>query len=312
MNKTILNDETQAVLQAFENYLMVERNYSSYTVQNYLKDINDFEEFLAAEQFGSLLRVRKSNVARYYLAHLNGLKFSKKTIARKISSLRSFYKYLLKMGKVDNNIFLDLDVPKIDKNLPKFFYPKEIEQMFQAIDTNSVLGLRDRAILEILYGSGLRVSELCNLKKSDLDFANEMVLVFGKGHKNRYVPLNQMTINALHDYLALARPTLALKNETEVSDHLFLNHRGGNLTTRGVRVILNNIIDKTSENFKISPHMLRHSFATHLLDGGADLRSVQEMLGHVHLSSTQIYTHVSKEQLKEAYMAHHPRARKKD
>lgn len=312
MNKPNTYEQNQEILMAFENYLKVERNYSLYTVQNYLKDIHDFNEFLEAEQFGSLLSVRKGNVARYYLAHLNGLKFSKKSIARKISSLRSFYKYLLKMGKVDSNIFLDLDVPKTNKYLPKFFYPKEIEEMFQAIDSNSVLGLRDRAILELLYGSGLRVSELCNLKKGDLDFANEMVLVFGKGHKNRYVPFNQMTINSLHDYLALARPTLALRNETEVSDQLFLNHRGGNLTTRGVRVILNNIIDKTSENFKISPHMLRHTFATHLLDGGADLRSVQEMLGHVHLSSTQIYTHVSKEQLKEAYMTHHPRARKKD
>jgi integrase/recombinase XerC len=164
----------------------------------------------------------------------------------------------------------------------------------------------------MLYGSGLRVSELCNLKVKDIDFGNELVLVFGKGHKNRYVPLNKVTIKAIHNYLALSRPTLALKNETEVSDKLFLNHRGGDLTTRGVRVILNNIIEKTSENFKISPHMLRHTFATHLLDGGADLRSVQEMLGHVHLSSTQIYTHVSREQLKAAYMEHHPRARKKE
>lgn len=302
----------QELISDFENYLLVERNYSPYTVTNYLKDINDYQDFLSSEQLGTLLSVRKPNIARYYLAYLTGLKYSKKTIARKISSLRTFYKYLLKMDKVETNIFLDLEFPKANKTLPKFFYPKEMEQLFGVIDNNSVLGIRDRAILEMLYGSGLRVSELCNLKVKDIDFGNELVLVFGKGHKNRYVPLNKVTIKAIHNYLALSRPTLALKNETEVSDKLFLNHRGGDLTTRGVRVILNNIIEKTSENFKISPHMLRHTFATHLLDGGADLRSVQEMLGHVHLSSTQIYTHVSREQLKAAYMEHHPRARKKE
>lgn len=183
--------------------------------------------------------------------------------------------------------------------------------MFNAIDKTTSLGKRDYALLELLYGSGLRVSEICSITQKNLDFANEMIKVFGKGHKERYVPMNQRTIEALKEYIYLGRPSLIQSVELSATNNLFVNHHGGALTPRGVRVILDNIIEKTGEIGHVYPHMIRHTFATHLLDGGADLRSVQAMLGHENLSTTQIYTHVSKEQIKESYMLNHPRQNRK-
>lgn len=294
----------------YEAYLRVEKNYSEYTISSYIKDICDFELFLKEELFGTLTTIRKGNISRYYLSYLATRGYKRRTIARKISSLRGFYQFLIKKGIAKDNVFSEVEMPKKERTLPKFLYPAEISKMFEVIDTNNPLGRRDLAILELLYGSGIRVSELCGLVPSNLDFSNETVLVFGKGHKERYVPLSPSSIKALKEYLFLGRPSLLIKNELAAPKALFLNNHGGELTTRGVRVILNKIIDKTAENIKVSPHMLRHSFATHLLDGGADLRSVQEMMGHAHLSSTQIYTHVSKEQLKKTYMENHPRQQK--
>ena len=190
-------------------------------------------------------------------------------------------------------------------------YQNEIEMMFKAINKTTPLGKRDNALLELLYGSGLRVSEICAITQKNLDFANEMIKVFGKGHKERYVPMNQRTIDALKEYIYLGRPVLIQSVELNAPDNLFVNHHGGALTPRGVRVILDNIITKTGEIGHVYPHMIRHTFATHLLDGGADLRSVQAMLGHENLSTTQIYTHVSKEQIKESYMLNHPRQNRK-
>ena len=204
-----------------------------------------------------------------------------------------------------------VETPKLEKQLPKFLYQNEIEMMFKAINKTTPLGKRDNALLELLYGSGLRVSEICAITQKNLDFANEMIKVFGKGHKERYVPMNQRTIDALKEYIYLGRPVLIQSVELNAPDNLFVNHHGGALTPRGVRVILDNIITKTGEIGHVYPHMIRHTFATHLLDGGADLRSVQAMLGHENLSTTQIYTHVSKEQIKESYMLNHPRQNRK-
>lgn len=301
-------DRSLEAIEMYRNYLAVERNYSNYTVLNYIKDIEDFYEYLKGDNFGNLLTVTKTNVPRYYLSYLStteGLK--KKSIARKLSSLRTFYRYLEREGIVDDNPFETIETPKADKVLPKVLYPNEINNIFNSIDTSTAIGKRDMLIMELLYGSGLRVSELCSLDPSDIDYSNEMIKVFGKGHKERYVPMNQHIVKALREYIEVARPELVLKCELENNDFLLVNHRGGPLTTRGVRVILNNIIDHAAEHTHVHPHMLRHTFATHLLDGGADLRSVQEMLGHANLSSTQIYTHVSKEQLKKSYMENHPR-----
>ena len=308
VNTTNLIDEA---LTKYHNYLEVEKNYSTYTVQNYFKDIQDFKKFLEVEQYGDLLKIRSENIARYYISYLVNLGFAKKSIARKISSLRAFYKYLVVEGMLERSYFENVETPKLDKQLPKFLYQNEIELMFNSIDTTTSIGKRDCALLELLYGSGLRVSEICTITEKNLDFPNEMIKVFGKGSKERYVPMNQRTIDSLKEYIYLGRPSLIQKVELNAPDELFVNHHGGALTPRGVRVILDKIIDKTGELGHIYPHMIRHTFATHLLDGGADLRSVQTMLGHENLSTTQIYTHVSKEQIKESYMLNHPRQKEK-
>lgn len=308
VNTTNLIDEA---LTKYHNYLEVEKNYSTYTVQNYFKDIQDFKKFLEVEQYGDLLKIRSENIARYYISYLVNLGFAKKSIARKISSLRAFYKYLVVEGMLERSYFENVETPKLDKQLPKFLYQNEIELMFNSIDTTTSIGKRDCALLELLYGSGLRVSEICTITEKNLDFPNEMIKVFGKGSKERYVPMNRRTIDSLKEYIYLGRPSLIQKVELNAPDELFVNHHGGALTPRGVRVILDKIIDKTGELGHIYPHMIRHTFATHLLDGGADLRSVQTMLGHENLSTTQIYTHVSKEQIKESYMLNHPRQKEK-
>lgn len=299
-------------VKRFEDYILVERNYSLLTVRAYLHDIETFDHFLTSEKLGSLLHLEKKNIARFYLAYLSSQKHAKRTIARKISSLRSFYKFLQKEKIVDNNVFSELETPKLERPLPRFLYYQEIELLFQSIDKATILGKRDYALLELLYGSGLRVSELCGIDMNDIDHDAQMVKVFGKGSKERLVPINGRTVEALDHFIIHGRPDLLSKSKDFGCKKVFLNHHGTPLTPRGVRVVLNNIMNKTSENMKIHPHMFRHTFATHLLDRGADLRSVQELLGHAHLSSTQIYTHVSKEQLRKAYMENHPRAKKKE
>lgn len=294
------------VLEQFKNYIESEKGYSEYTSVSYLDDIHNLINFLDKEQFGDLLSV-SSRIARFYTATLHE-NYSPKSIARKISSVRSLYNFLVKEDYLDENPFLDIDLPKQEKKLPKFIYPEEIENIFKSIDTSTPLGMRNYLILEFLYGTGVRVSELCNVKLQDIDYYEDTCLIHGKGSKDRIVPLHNRLINELSDYVITTRKDL-LKNKE--SKYLFLNHHGESITPRGVRMIINTIMLKSGETLKVSPHTLRHSFATHLLNNGADLRSVQELLGHEHLSSTQIYTKVSKETLKESYMNAHPRARKK-
>ena len=298
--------KSQAAVEKYEIYLDVERNYSEDTVKGYINDIEDFAEYLKAENFGSLLSITKNNIPRYYLSSLSTNGYKKKSIARKLSSLRTFYRFLVAEGMTNENPFEEIETPRADKTLPKVLYKNEIDAIFNSIDTTTAIGKRDMLIMELLYGSGLRVSELCNLEESNIDYSNKLIKVFGKGHKERYVPMNDHTIKALKEYIHVGRKEILLKKELEDPKKLLLNKKGTCLTTRGVRVILDNIISKTAESVHIHPHMLRHTFATHLLDGGADLRSVQEMLGHSNLSSTQIYTHVSSEQMKKSYMANHP------
>lgn len=306
------NPKVLEAKELYEAYLQVERGYSEYTISNYLKDVNDFEDYLKIEEMGDLLSIKTKNIGRYYVAHLTGLGYKPKTVNRHISSLRSFYRFLQRKEYVKDNLFSEVETLKNDKSLPHFLYTNEINAMFNSIDTTTALGRRNLAILELLYGSGVRVSELCSLTEKSIDFSDQTLKVFGKGHKERIVPISSKAKEALKNYLALGRTELLLRNEDNNPGELFLNHHGGPLTPRGVRVILNDIVDKAADTFKVSPHMLRHTFATSLLDGGADLRSVQEMLGHVNLSTTQIYTHVSKEKIKEAYMENHPRQRKEE
>jgi integrase/recombinase XerC len=283
----------------------MEKNYSKYTIEHYHHDIRDFFMFIFEQAIENVNNVQYSD-ARLYLTKLYEKKLAKKTIAKKISCLRSFYKFLLREKLVDTNPFALVTIPKAEKRLPQFFYESELELLFQSCETETPLGQRNKALLELIYATGCRVSECCQIRISEVDFYLSTILIHGKGSKERYVPFGNKAKEALQLYINNGRTKLIKENENH--DGLFVNHRGGRLSTRGVSKILNSMIEKSALNGTIHPHMLRHSFATHLLNNGADLRSVQELLGHAFLSSTQIYTHVTNERLRKTYMAHHPRA----
>ena len=296
------------VIGLFKSYIENEKGYSINTSISYIDDIYSLVNFLDREQFGDLQTVT-SRIARFYTATLHET-YTPKSIARKISSLRSFYNFLNREELIKDNPFTNVELPKQEKKLPKFIYPEEIESLFNSINTTKPLGKRDKLVLEFLYGTGVRVSELCNIKIKDIDFYQDLVLIHGKGFKDRFVPIHNLLSKALKDYILTTRSEFLKRSTNKENDTLLLNFKGNSLTTRGVRLIIKRIIDNSEETFDLSPHKLRHSFATHLLDNGADLRSVQELLGHSNLSSTQIYTNVTKEKIKDSYMNAHPRAKR--
>lgn len=287
-------------------YLQVEKNYSPYTVEYYESDILDFFLFMSEQSILSIEDVEYSDV-RLYLTKLFEQKLSRKSVARKISSIRSFYKFLLREKFVELNPFSQVSIPKVEKRLPDFFYEEELAILFEACDVKEPIGQRNMAILELLYATGIRVSECCGILLHDIDFDLSTLLVHGKGKKDRYVPFGSFAHAALERYITYGRSEI-LSHHQKKHDYLLINSRGGPLTTRGLRTVLNSIIEKSSLSGSIHPHKLRHTFATHLLNNGADMRTVQELLGHSNLSSTQIYTHVTNDYLKKTYMAHHPRA----
>lgn len=295
-------------LKLFIEYLQIEKNSSQYTIVNYIHDINEFLSFMEKEGLNNLENVQYSDI-RIFLTDLNN-NFSKNSISRKISSLRTFYNFLLREKMVSHNPFAAVALPKKEKTIPRFLYEQEMDVLFSISNLQDPLGQRNQAILEMLYGTGIRVSELCQIQLQDLDFSIGTVLVNGKGKKQRYVPFGSFVSQSVASYIQDGRQKLMEKLQGENSHpYLFVNHRGKPLTPRGVRYILNQLFEDSAVKLHLHPHMLRHSFATHLLNRGADLRSVQELLGHSHLSSTQIYTHVSKEQLRNVYFEYHPRAK---
>ena len=282
-------------LDKFLIYLDVEKNYSPHTVLNYRLDLEEFVRFIdqtAIEKVDYLM-------LRKFLAQLRARKCRSRTIARKMSTLRSFFKFMHREGLIKSNPAKLLMSSKIDKSLPKFLSEKEALSFVNAPDIKKELGRRDKAILETLYGTGIRVSELVGLNVDDVDVFGNVAKVAGKGKKERLVPIGNIAIKAIKEYV---------DSRKKRSNTLFLNKNGTKLTDRGVRLIVNKYINKSCLNSNVSPHMFRHSFATHLLDRGADLRSVQELLGHVNLSTTQIYTHVTTDRLKKIYDKAHPRA----
>lgn len=290
-------------LKKFLDYLNNNKNYAHNTIINYEADIIEFLNFLETKKI-SYLEIEYQDI-KQYLKHLNNKKISNETISRKISALRTFYKYLVNNNYVSNNIFSYISLPKKEKKLPRFFYYNEIEELFKVSNLNTPLGQRNQLILEILYGTGIRVSELINIK--EIDISGQTIKILGKGNKERIVKFGEHAEDALNLYLKTGYKKLN-KNNVE---YLFLNNNGKTLTSRGIRYILDDIIKQTSLNKNIFPHMLRHSFATHLLNEGCDLISVQELLGHSSISATGIYTHVTNDHLKEVYFHTHPRARKK-
>ena len=299
----ILNN--QEVLSFYEDYLRNEKQYSENTVVSYVNDINSLIYFLESEDLGEL-KYTTNRMAKFYISYLHN-KYNPKSIRRKISSVRTMFEYLLDQGIVRDNPFKNVVLPKVSKKLPKFIYEDEMFDFLNGIDDKNPIGFRNKTIFEILYGCGLRVSELINIKINEIDFVKQELKVHGKGSVDRIVPIHNLAIDTLKKYLMESRPILKSKNLVD-NDYVFLNSRGYSLTARGVRDILEREIKKQASTLKVSPHSFRHSFATHLLNNGVDLRIVQELLGHVSLSTTQIYTKISKEKLQEEYKKAHPRA----
>lgn len=289
-------------LSEYLEYLKYQKNYSDETIHSYSIDIEEFLDYINSECI-NICEVGY-DVVKAWLINLDEKKNKSTTISRKISSLRGFYKYLINNKVIDSNPFSLVSLPKKERHLPRFFYYNELEEMFQVPKLNTALGQRDRLLLEMLYATGVRVSELVNIKVSDIN--GEEIKVLGKGNKERIVEFGDYAESILELYLNEGYKSLNIKK----SEYLFLNNRGGKLTTRGVRYILDNIINKTTIDKKISPHMLRHTFATHLLNEGCDLLTVQELLGHESLTATSIYTHITNDRLKEVYFKCHPRAKK--
>lgn len=299
----------QDYLNQFILYLETEKNASAHTIAFYKRDILLFNEFLEKEMVE--MQEADAQTVRIFLTELYDRKLSRKSVSRTLSSLRSFYRFLEREQETNKNPFVHISLPKQEKRIPDFFYQQELSELFDATDTSTPLGQRDRAILEVIYATGMRVSECQGLKMHHIDFAIGVLIVMGKGRKERYIPFGQYAEDALKTYIDEGRQELR-KKATSETDYVFLNARGNPITTRGIHYILDRLIKKTSLTVRMHPHKLRHTFATHMLNEGADLRAVQELLGHESLSSTQIYTHVTKDRLRNVYMNSHPRARKSD
>ena len=289
------------LIEKFLRFLDIEKNASKHTTLNYKLDLYDFKKFLQDKPIESVdyLTLRK------FLAYLKEGNFTNRTIARKLSCLRSLYKFLFREGLIKNNPVLMLSTPKQDKMLPIFLTEDEVVRLIEAPNTNDLLGLRDSAIIETLYSTGMRVSELVSLNMENIDFIGATVKVLGKGKKERLLPIGDRALGAINKYLAKRNSYRRTKKQTNI---VFLNKNNKRLTDRGIRKIIKKYIHTASLRSGVSPHTLRHSFATHLLNRGADLRSVQELLGHANLSSTQIYTHLTTDRLKAIYDKAHPRA----
>ncbi|HLQ71836.1 MAG TPA: tyrosine recombinase XerC, partial [Bacillota bacterium] len=279
---------------------------SPYTVTYYHDDIITFSSFLTEEGIEQLSDI-DFQVVRLFLTRLYEQKLGRRSVSRKISSLRTYFKFMKREGFVSINPFNQVVLPKQKKSIPGFLYMEELEKLFDATDVTSPTGQRDKALLELLYGTGMRVSECQRLRLDSIDFSVGTVLVVGKGNKERYLPFGQFAADALERYLNDGRKVL-LEKAKSPTDSIFLNARGDQITIRGIHFVLSNIVKKAALTIHVHPHKIRHTFATHMLNEGADLRTVQELLGHESLSTTQIYTHVTKNHLRNVYMNSHPRA----
>jgi integrase/recombinase XerC len=302
-------------IEEFIEYLRSQRGYSVHTLRNYHIDLTQFSQFLKEKKgIGKDEDMDEAGVhvdyqdIREYLGRLYG-RYKRSTIARKLSAIRSYYAFAQKMGLTEVNPAADISTPKLERTIPGYLPVDEMFSLLEGPDRSKALGLRDLAILEVLYSCGLRVSELAGLNLSSVDFAERLVRVLGKGSKERIVPIGRKALAALKRYLD-STTALRQKAGTGVeSKALFMNFRGGRLGTRSIWKLVKRYGKESGLMTEISPHALRHTFATHLLDGGADLRSVQELLGHVSLSTTQKYTHVSLDRLMEVYDRAHPRSK---
>ncbi len=300
----------KTLIDRFSSYLEHERAVSPHTYKNYLVDLSQFHAFLsekypkvASDGQGQISQIDAS-VVREYVSKMYD-SWSPSSMARKLASLRTFFNYCMRLGLVSSNPAKEVATPKIPKRVPKFLTVDEVFALMESAAGEDVLGARDRAILELLYASGLRVSELVGLNVEDVDLKSQTVRVMGKGRKERIVPMGEKACVALSSYLE-KREMLFSKDETH--DGFFLNRHGGRLTARSIERLLSKYIRRSGLQKSVTPHVLRHTFATHLLGAGADMRGIQELLGHSSLSTTQKYTHVGIEKLMQAYDEAHPKA----
>ncbi len=294
------------LLEQFQDYLVFERNLATNTVDSYLSDVACFAGQMLEEGVKAARAVERAQVESY-LNRMAALGLAASSLARRLSSLRIYFRYLAGEKLADTDPTEGVELPRLSRRLPQVLSLEEVEAMLAAVDPGPKGGMRDRALLELMYGTGMRVSEVANLREVDLKFERRYVLVFGKGSKERAVPLGGPAERALHEYLELERPLLDKSGKGK--GKVFLNLRGGApLTRMGIWKILRKYALKIGLEHKVHPHVLRHSFATHLVERGADLRSVQEMLGHVDIATTRIYSHLSGETLRQVHRDYHPRA----
>lgn len=296
------SSQPEHTLQAFLDFLSVEKGLSANTILSYTRDLNKLFRFLMKEKI-PWDSVQEEDLVRF-IHHQSRAGLSSRSLGRLISSLKSFYKFLVLDDVIKKNPAVNLSSPKIWFKLPQFLTVEEVESLLKQPDEKKIRGIRDKAMLELLYATGLRVSELVSLKIKDLNMEEGFLLCRGKGGKERIVPIGRSARHRIRRYLDEARPQIM----KEPSDVLFLTSRSGAFTRQGFWKMLKSYAKEVGLGLKISPHILRHSFATHLLERGADLRSVQLMLGHTQITTTQIYTHVSRERLRKVYEKYHPRA----
>lgn len=294
----------EELLIRYVKHLELERSISPLTVRNYTSDIQGFLDFLGNNGVDSLDKVNRSTM-RLYLGWLHEKGIARASISRKLSALRSFYRYLARENLVDAEPLSTLSSPKLEKRLPTFLTHEEMARLIEAPDASTPQGLRDRAILELLYAAGLRVSEIVALDLKDIDLVSRQIVVWGKGSKERMVLMGRPAAEALKLYLNLGRIKLEGEAYTQA---LFLNRFGERIAERRIQHLIKKYARQAGLEMRVHPHIMRHTFATHLLDGGADLRVVQDLLGHARLSSTQIYTHVTQSQIRRKYLAAHPRS----
>lgn len=290
-------------IKNFLDYLKYERNYSDNTIIGYENHLNLFYNFLNNKKINTFNNV-DYYIVRNYINYLYEKKYNSKSICNHISSLRSFFKFLKNEDIIDNNPMILIENPKLEKKLPKYLYYEDLEKILNTPDIKTDTGIRDALILELLYVTGIRVSELINIKLQDIDQSNHKIKITGKGNKQRIVMYGKKCQELLEKYIKIRKNFLKENN-----DYLILGVKGKKINDRVIRNIINELSQKAGINLRISPHTFRHTFATHMLNEGADLRSVQELLGHENLSTTTIYTHVTNERLRQVYLHTHPRAK---
>ena len=294
-------------IEDYQNYLMYERRMAKNTTSSYIRDLEKYASFLEEKRKVFKVENISKNDIEEYLEYLNKNNYTTTSLARKLTAIKNFHKFLYATHKVKEDHSLTIDRPKLRKTLPNVLTVEEVDKLLD-INTLTPFDYRNKAMLELLYGTGLRISEMLDLKLGDVDFENCIVRCFGKGSKERIVPIGEYIIESLNNYLNNGRNTLL--NKKKMSDYLFLNKNGGRISRFSFFKIIKKLLRDKDIKKDVSPHSLRHSFATHMLENGADLRSIQELLGHSDIATTRIYTHITNKKVQNDYIEYHPRSKK--